>query len=109
MQLAFDKAEYTVTEGSSAVMTVSLNMTSTQPVTVTYASLEGQATPNRDYTPVSGTLVFSPGVDALTITIPTLEDEQHELEEKVMVNLYDVDGAVFGFQRRREDHLPVAA
>jgi beta-glucanase (GH16 family) len=100
VQLAFDKAEYTVTEGSSAVMTVSLNMTSTQPVTVTYASLEGQATPNRDYTPVSGTLVFAPGVDALTITIPTLEDEQHELEEKVMVNLYDVDGAVFGFQRR---------
>ena len=100
VQLAFDKAEYTVSEGSSAVMTVTLNMTSTQPVTVTYASLEGQATPNRDYTPVSGTLVFVPGVDALTITIPTLEDEQHELEEKVMINLYDVDGAVFGFQRR---------
>jgi beta-glucanase (GH16 family) len=100
VKLAFASAEYTVTEGLSALMTVSLNMTSTQPVTVTYASLEGQATPDRDYTPVSGTLVFAPGVAALTITIPTLDDDQHEREEKVMVNLYNVDGADFGFQRR---------
>ncbi|MBX2996970.1 MAG: family 16 glycosylhydrolase [Caldilineaceae bacterium] len=100
LRLAFSRAEYTVIEGSSAVMTVSLNMTSTQPVTVTYASLEGQATPGRDYTPVSGTLVFAPGVTARTITVPTLDDDKHEYEERVMVNLYDVDGAEFAFQRR---------
>ncbi len=34
------------------------------------------------------------------INVPTLDDAKHEADEGVMVNLYDPQGADFGFQRR---------
>ncbi len=100
LSVGFSAAKYSVAEGDTAVLTVSLNMTSTTPVTVTYKTAESQATPNVDYTPVSGTLLFAPGEKAKTVSVPTLDDAKHEGNEAVIVNLYDVDGAAFGFQRR---------
>ena len=100
LKVAFDAATYTAVEGSSAVLTVSLTAVSAEQVTVDYRSMEGQATPDRDYTPVSGTLTFAPGVQEMTISLPTLDDDKTETDELVMVNLYNPQGAEFGFQRR---------
>ena len=73
LEVAFAKSKYSVVEGATAAMTVSLNMSSTTPVTVTYKSLESLATPDRDFTPVSGTLVFAPGVTELVISVANPE------------------------------------
>ncbi|GIK71096.1 MAG: hypothetical protein BroJett021_00840 [Chloroflexota bacterium] len=100
LRVAFAAARFSVIEGATAVMTVSLNMTSTTPVTVTYATAEGQATTGVDYTPVSGALVFAPGEQHKTIQVPTIDDDKHEPTERLMVNLTGVEGAVFAFQRR---------
>lgn len=100
LRVAFSAARFSVIEGATAVMTVSLNMTSTTPVTVTYATAEGQATTGVDYTPVSGALVFAPGEQHKTIQVPTIDDNKHEPTERLMVNLTGVEGAVFAFQRR---------
>ncbi|MBL8152514.1 MAG: hypothetical protein JNN15_21575, partial [Blastocatellia bacterium] len=52
----------TVTEGNSgtvnAVFTVSISGTSTQPVTVDFATADGTATAGSDYTSTTGTLTF---------------------------------------------------
>ncbi len=98
--VGFSAPKYDVTEGASAVLTVSLNMTSTTPVTVTYKTAESQATPNVDFTPVSGTLVFAPGVKDLSFNVPTIDDAKDEADERVMVNLHNAQGAAMGFQRR---------
>ncbi|RME53004.1 MAG: glycosyl hydrolase family protein, partial [Caldilineae bacterium] len=100
LEMAFAADSYTVQEGATGALTVSLSITNTQPVTVTYRSAEGQATPDRDYTPISGTLVFAPGEMEKTIPFVTLDDNKTERDENVMVNLYDPVGAVLGFQRR---------
>ena len=100
LSVGFSTAEYDVTEGDTAVLTVSLNMTSTTPVTVTYKTAESQATPNVDFTPVSGTLVFAPGVEHLPISVPTADDAKDELDERVIFNLHDAQGAAMGFLRR---------
>jgi beta-glucanase (GH16 family) len=100
LEVAFAAQEFLVAEGATAAMTVSLNMASLTPVTVTYQSLESQATPERDFTPVIGTLTFTPGVTDIVIRVPTLPDAKHEDDEGVMVNLYAPQGADFGFQRR---------
>jgi beta-glucanase (GH16 family) len=100
VKVAFAKSTTTVTEGETAVLTVSLSITSTAPVTVTYRSMESSATTNRDYVPVDGVLVFEPGAKHKMVNVQTIDDQQHELDESVMINLYDVAGAEYGFQRR---------
>ncbi len=98
--MGFAAAKYSVTEGDTAVLTASLTVSSTTPVTVTYKTAESQATPNVDFTPVSGTLVFAPGVEQLSFSVPTIDDAKDESDERVMVNLYDAQGAAMGFQRQ---------
>ncbi len=98
--VGFASNEVTVVEGETATLTVTVNMTSTQPITVTYRSMESSATPERDYTPISGTLVIPAGSEMATIALPTYDDDKHEPPEGVMVNLYDAQGADLAFQRR---------
>ena len=53
---------------------VSLSRTSTQSVTVNYATSNGTAVAGEDYTATSGTLTFSPGETSKTISVPMLDD-----------------------------------
>src|SRR5436190_785039 len=64
--------DVTVNEGNSGVtsatFTVTLSASSTQTVTVNFASADGTAkAATKDYTAVSGTLTFAPGVTSKTI------------------------------------------
>ena len=54
--------------------TVSLSATSTQPVTVAYATADGTATQGKDYQAASGSLTFAPGQTQMTLTITILYD-----------------------------------
>ncbi len=91
----FAQPTYTVSEDAgAAVIAVTLTPAATEPVTVTYASLdlEGTATPGVDYTPVSGILVFAPGETELTFTVPITDDNVYEPTETVWLALSDQDG-----------------
>ncbi|HQH38926.1 MAG TPA: CIA30 family protein [Anaerolineae bacterium] len=89
-EVDFTQPSYQVTENvGEAIITVKLEPAATDPVTVTYASLdlEGTAAPDEDYTPVSGDLVFAPGQTEITFTVPITDDAIYELPETVYLEL----------------------
>jgi hypothetical protein len=55
--------------GATAVFTVTLSAPSGEVTTVDYATADGSAVAGIDYLPVSGTLVFSPGVTKQTVSV----------------------------------------
>ena len=55
---------------TSAVFTVTLSSALSQKATVRYSTANGSANAGSDYTAVSGTLTFLPGVTAQTIAVP---------------------------------------
>ncbi|MEU9993270.1 glycoside hydrolase family 3 N-terminal domain-containing protein [Streptomyces sp. NPDC048045] len=73
-----DSAVHTVRAGDTATVEVAVATTGSapieEPVTVTYETAGGTATPGKDYTPVSGTLTFPAGTASgttRTIEVPT--------------------------------------
>ncbi|ODU00866.1 MAG: hypothetical protein ABS79_02645 [Planctomycetes bacterium SCN 63-9] len=90
----------TVGEGNSgsrpAVFTVSLSAPSTLPVTVSYTTVAGTAGAGTDFTAVSGTLTFAPGVTTQTISVPILGDTLVEGNESFTVRLSNPTNAVLG-------------
>ncbi|GGS96165.1 glycoside hydrolase family 3 protein [Streptomyces cinerochromogenes] len=83
-----------VEEGGTAKVKVTVATTGeaplTDPVTVTYATADGTATPGTDYTPVSGTLTFPAGTasgTARTVEVPTRRDRAAEPAETIPLRL----------------------
>ncbi|MBW3077614.1 FG-GAP-like repeat-containing protein, partial [Prochlorococcus marinus] len=72
---------------ANATVTVSLNQTADQDVTVAYATSNGTATAGADYTSTSGTLTISAGSTAGIINIPILADTIHEGNETINITL----------------------
>ncbi|MCB8942409.1 MAG: family 16 glycosylhydrolase [Ardenticatenaceae bacterium] len=87
VEVAFTQSTYEAAEGDTAVITVTLNITSTDPVMVHYRTAESYATPDRDYTAVSDTLTIPAGSLFATFTVPTLPDNKYEGDENIMLNL----------------------
>ena len=86
-------ADDTVEEGEEAQFLVTLSRTSTQTVTVNYATADGTATAGDDYAAASGTLRFAPGEASKTIPVPTVEDTTQEQTETFTVTLGNPSGA----------------
>jgi hypothetical protein len=82
LTVAFASSGTTVAEGDAAELTVTLSYTTTTPVSVFYTTAESTATPYRDFTPVSATLVIPPGELTGTVLVPTLEDIKAEDDER---------------------------
>jgi disulfide oxidoreductase YuzD len=81
----------------SMVFTVTLSSSSSQTVTVDYATADGTATvADGDYMADSNTLTFSPGQTTQTITITVNGDEKYELDESFYVDLDNADNATIG-------------
>jgi hypothetical protein len=80
-----------VTEGNSgsvtAQFTVTLSPSSSQTVTVNYATADNTATAGSDYSSASGTLSFSPGATSRTVSVTVLGDTLDEVNETFFVNL----------------------
>jgi hypothetical protein len=72
---------------SQFAFTVSLASTTAGTTTVSYATADGTALAGRDYTSVSGTLTFPPGLTAQTIVVPTLDDGVADPTKAFTVNL----------------------
>ena len=66
---------------------VRLNVASSRQVTVRYATLDGTATVDEDYTSAIGLLTFSPGTTEQTFTVPILQDALDEEDETFTVTL----------------------
>ncbi len=82
-----------VTEGATAQFEVTLNAESQQVVTVAYATADGTAVEDSDYTQTSGTLTFAAGETTKTIPVPTIDDDEQESEEHFTVTLSRPEGA----------------
>ena len=73
--------------GTVAVFTVSLTGSSSQTVTVNYATANNTAIAGSDYTAVSGSLSFAPGQTTQTIEVPIIGDTLVEANETFFVSL----------------------
>jgi hypothetical protein len=93
----FSDSEYLAGDsGVNAVITVALRAPSSQQVTVNYAASQGSAIAGTDFTPVSGTLTFSPGETARTFAVPVLNDGADDGNETVQLTLSGATNAVIG-------------
>ncbi len=72
---------------TSATFTVSLSQSSSQTVTVSYATAGGSATPGVDYTSASGTVTFDPGQTSKPVPVQVIGDTEIESKEAFFVNL----------------------
>jgi len=88
-KVQFSSAAYSVSEGvGAAVITATLNVTSSVNVSVHYATtISGTATAGSDYTASSGTLTFTPGLVSQTFTVPITDDISFESNETVNLAL----------------------
>ena len=77
----------TAEEGDAMVFEVTLSPTSTNEVTVDFATRDGSATAGADFVASAATLTLAPGVGSASITIATIEDETHERSESFDVVL----------------------
>ena len=84
-------ADASVTEGNSGTtgmeFTVTLGEANDQQVTVEYATADGTATLNTDYTATSGVLTFATGTLTQTFTVLITGDETYEANETFTVAL----------------------
>jgi hypothetical protein len=95
--LTLSASTYRVSEYDGiATITVKLNAPSSQPVTVEYATNDGTAIAEDDYTATSGTLTFSPGETRQTFTIPIYYDFVHERNETVQLVVRNPSNAGLG-------------
>ena len=83
--------DVTVTEGNAgttnATFTVSLSASSSQQVTVNFATADDTAIQPGDYTSSSGTLTFASGETTKSITVSVNGDTADEADERFFVNL----------------------
>ncbi len=90
-------SDATVTEGNSgtsnANFTVTLSKASTTAVTVGYSTANGTATAGSDFTAVSGTLTFAPGVTSQTVVVKVSGDTVAESNETFTVTIANASGA----------------
>jgi hypothetical protein len=95
---ALNIANASVTEGNSGTLalslTVTLDMSSAQQITVDYDTFDGTATEGSDYDLASGTLIFDVGETSQSVDITINGDTLHEPDETVLVTL---SGAVNAF------------
>jgi hypothetical protein len=96
-EIAFSSVTYSVAEAAgSASITVTLTGATALTATVQYATGGGTATPDEDYTPVSGSLTFTPGVTSQAFSVPILPDDLYEGDETVGLFLHSASGADLG-------------
>jgi hypothetical protein len=74
--------------------TVTLSASSSQPVTVNYATANGTATTaTNDYQAASGTVTFTPGETSKPVIVNMVGDTRDEPDETLFVNLTNAVGA----------------
>ena len=91
--LSVDDPEVTEGENAKAAFTVTLSATSGDAVTVAYATSDGTATMDEDYTATNGTLTIAAGEVSATVEVPVLDDDDVEESETFTLKLSDAEHA----------------
>ncbi len=95
--------DVTVTEGDSgqknATFTVTTSETSSNPITVNYATADGTARQPADYSQTSGLLTILPGATSNTVLVPVKGDTLDEVDETYDLNLSSASGATISDSR----------
>ena len=74
--------------GALATFTVTLSGPSTEPITVTWSTVDGTAKAGSDFAGATGqTLVFAPGETSKTLSVPLIDDSAEEADEQFTVHL----------------------
>ena len=84
------------TEGEAVEFTVALSETSSQQVTVAYATSGGTAESGTDFTAQSGTLTFAAGESSKTVSVSSTEDSLDEEDETFTLTLSGPANATLG-------------
>jgi hypothetical protein len=92
--LQFSLAKYTAGEMGKATIVVSRTVASPATVGVSYTATAGSAGAGSDFTAVSGTLSFGPGVVSRNFTVPILADTRDEGNETVNLTLSSPTGGI---------------
>ena len=87
-----------VSEGAGAMLsfTVTLNRASSRDASVDYATYDGTAKADEDYTATLGTLRFEAGESAGVVEIPVLNDAHDEGDETLWLVLTNPQGVIIG-------------
>jgi carbon monoxide dehydrogenase subunit G len=92
--LSINDVSYTESgSAGNATFTVTLSATSTQDVTVNYASSNSSATAGSDYTAVSGTVTIAAGNTTQTFNVPVSVDTLDENNETATITLSGASNA----------------
>ena len=87
----FSPSQHTVDENNVTVNLTIKRMSGSQGVVrVNYSSTGGNASPNEDYAPLMGAVVFNEGQTNATVSLMVLDDDKPEAVETIMVNLTHV-------------------
>ncbi len=96
-QVSFSNPAYSVDESAgTAVITVTLSITSGKVVSVDYAANDGTATAGSDYVAISDTLTFNPGISVLTFSVPITDDTLDESNETITLTLSSPTNSIIG-------------
>ena len=91
--LQFSASDYSESESAGNVtVTVTRTGGTDGTITVGYATSDGSAKANSDYTPTSGTLSFGPGEVTKTFTVALVDDPSAEPDEAFIVTLSNPTG-----------------
>ncbi len=89
----FSASTYLVSENAGpAVITVTRSGPAAGTVTVQFVTADGTATAGVDYTAVSRTLTFAPGVRSVTVPVPIINDTRADGTQTVGLSLLNVVG-----------------
>jgi len=93
----FSAATYSVNEGAGlATITATLTGATALTATVSYATSDGTALAGSDYTAISGTLTFAPGVTSRTFSVPIINDAIFEANESLSLTLSNPVSSTLG-------------
>jgi hypothetical protein len=93
----FSASNYAVNENAgTATITVTLSASYPATTKIDYATSNGTAIAGSDYTAVSGTLTFTPGVTSQTFNVPIINDTLKEPNETVNLTLSNAVNATLG-------------
>jgi len=92
----FASAAYTVDQGKTANIAVTLNATPATTVTVDYETSDGTAVAGVDYIAASGTLTFAPGVTEQVFSVSTITPTLYAPNKTVTLSLSNAAGAKLG-------------
>lgn len=87
----FSPTQHMVTENNMTVnLTIKRMLGSQGVVRVNYSTMGGNASPNEDYVPLMGAVVFNEEQKNATVSLTVLDDDKPEAAETIMVNLTNV-------------------